>query len=87
MKGGTMFVHVIDKVEVTLRDGVPASLDWRGEHWEVSDTPTALTEVVYMTHPMSRRVGWRFQANSGGESRVFDVTDEPAGWTLAAVYD
>ncbi|MFC4244361.1 hypothetical protein ACFOYW_13355 [Gryllotalpicola reticulitermitis] len=83
-----MFVQVIEAVVLEFGGDKPVSMTCRGVRWRVSDTPTELRETIYLTHPMSRRVGWRFQATSaGGVARVFDVAGDAAGWRLAAVYD
>lgn len=82
-----MFVHATEAVEVWLEADLPVRMVWRGERWRVTDTPTPLVETAQLTHPLSRRVGWRFQATSAsGATRVFDIERRDA-WRVVGIYD
>lgn len=77
---------------ISLRtDGLPSSLSWRGIRYRVTDTPTPLRDAVehpFMTHPLTRQIGWRFQGTpERGASLVFDVLHSADGWVLARVYE
>jgi hypothetical protein len=73
--------------------GHPERLEWRGERYTVSDTPTPLESLFddHVTHlPHGVRNGWRFQATTDdGASRVFDVRDDrhDGRWTLMGTYE
>jgi hypothetical protein len=80
-----------DPVDVWLEHGVPTGLLWRGTRYRVSDAPTPIYESVDagMTHPIERRIGFRFQAtDEAGQSHVVDVHRQRDGrYSLVAVYD
>lgn len=78
---------ILEDIALWLEEGIPARMVWRGERWRVSDTPTPLCETVYLTHPMVRRAGWRFQGTNGqGDCHVFDVQAYGDRWRLIGVY-
>jgi hypothetical protein len=79
-------------VAVWMEATKPARLVWHGIRFTVSDTPTPLHADDLldeaMTHPMTRFIGWRFQAtNEIGETFVFDIHRSGIDqWNLIAVY-
>lgn len=75
-------------VRVEMDDGTPTAIEWGGERFLVTDTPTELADLLYaLTHPPTV-VGWRFQGTAeGGQSRIFDVVLGRSGWELARVFD
>lgn len=87
-----MITRTCEPVDVRLESGVPAELVWRGTHYRITDAPTPIydsLDVPGMTHPIERRIGFRFQAtNEAGESHVVDVHAARDGrYALVAVYD
>lgn len=87
-----MITRTSEPVQVWMERGVPSRLVWRGQRFRVSDVPTPIREsidVPGMTHPIERRVGFRFQATGeDGEAHVVDVHVAKDGrYSLVAVYD
>lgn len=87
-----MISRLTAPVAVWSADGVPARLVWDGRRYRVSDTPTPIRDeidVPGMTHPLSRRIGFRMQVtDEAGRSSVVDIHESLSGrWTLVAVYD
>ena len=84
--------HFAESVVVRSDGGTPTLLIWRGVRYDVTDTPTPIDEEVggeILTHPIARRIGWRFQGtDSMGVSHVFDVREIGFGeWQLTTIYD
>jgi hypothetical protein len=80
-----------EAVTVWTTGAVPSRLLWRGDRYQVTDTPTALYGYIdeAPTHPLQPRIGWRFQGTSeDGETHVFDVRQSGRQeWDLIAIYD
>ncbi|WP_308465229.1 hypothetical protein [Rathayibacter soli] len=82
-------LHATDTVTIWPHDGAPTRLVWRGRTYQVTDTPTQLSDLLFgITHP-PQIDGWRFQGtDDAGESKVFDVRHVGgAEWVVVNVYD
>lgn len=75
-------------------EGVPTALTWLGRRYDVTDTPTRITEADVIlpdaiTHPLPGTwTGWRFQGrDAAGDQYVIDVRPMSDGsWSVIGLY-
>ncbi len=67
---------------------IPARMVYASRRWRITDTPTRIRDSIWRAMDARQPLfGWRFQATDmTGESFVFDVYRDEAGWHVHRAY-